>query len=142
MNAIENKFGQLLRTKELKFTPERRLILKEVLLMHSHFDVEQLFERLRRKNLQISRATIYRTLPLLVDDKIIKEVPRDQDNYVKYEHIVGHDHHDHLLCIRCGKVYEFKNEQIEKLQEIICRKYKFKQLEHQMGIKGYCRKCQ
>ena len=141
MQTVEDGFKGYLRDKGLKLTPERQKILQEMLSTHHHFDVEELFEKLRQRGERISRATIYRTLPLLIENNIIKEAQRCQDNVIKYEHICGHDHHDHLICIKCGKIYEFKDEQIEKLQEKICRKYKFKATEHRLGIRGYCQKC-
>ncbi len=141
MNDGEIKYKNYLHSKGQKFTPERQIILKEVLALAHHFDVDELYERLRRKGHRVSRATIYRTLPSLVENKIIKEAVRCQDNITKYEYIFGHDHHDHIVCIKCGKIYEFKNEQIEKLQEITCKGYKFKPVEHRLGIRGYCQKC-
>lgn len=149
----EGKFTDYLKFKELKFTPQRQLILEEVFSIHSHFDVDQLYEKLRKKDKYLSRATIYRTLPLLVKSKLIKETLHCQGKTgrkssilapgkVSYEHIFGHDHHDHLLCIKCGKIIEFKEEKIEKLQDSVCKKYDFKPVEHRLGIRGYCRKCQ
>jgi Fur family ferric uptake transcriptional regulator len=141
MKDIEDKFREYLKSKRLKLTPQREAILRETLSLHHHFDVEELFEKLRKKGERISRATIYRILPLLMENNIIKEAQRCQDNVIKYEHICGHDHHDHLICIKCGKIYEFKDEQIEKLQDNICKRYKFKPVEHRLGIRGYCQKC-
>lgn len=141
MPIEEDKFKEYLRSEGLKLTPERQIILKGVSSIHHHFDVEELFERLRKQRKRISRATIYRTLPLLIESKMIKESLRCQDNLIKYEYIFGHEHHDHLICLKCGKVYEFKDEEIERLQEMICKRYKFKPVEHRLGIRGYCRKC-
>lgn len=140
MVTLEDKFKGSLRAKGLRFTPERRLILKEIFSFHRHFDVEELYQRLRDKNIHVSRATIYRTLPLLVENGLIKEAFRRQDR-IRYEHIFGHGHHDHLLCIKCGRVMEFKEERIENLQKLICERYSFSPVEHRLGIRGYCRKC-
>jgi Fur family ferric uptake transcriptional regulator len=141
MITEEDKFRDYLKKKGLKFTPERELILKEVFSLHKHFDVEALFGILRKKDRTISRATIYRTLPLLIESGLIREALRCRDR-VYYELIFGHPHHDHLLCIGCGKVIEFRNERLEKLQKEVCKKYGFKPIEHRLGIKGYCKKCQ
>jgi len=141
MVTEEDRFRDHLKRKELKFTPERGLILKKVFSLHKHFDVEELFRKLRKKDRTISRATIYRTLPLLLESGLIREALRCRGR-VYYEHIFGHPHHDHLVCIECGKIIEFKNEKLEKLQDGICRKYGFKPIEHRLGIKGYCRRCQ
>ncbi|UCD83748.1 MAG: transcriptional repressor [Deltaproteobacteria bacterium] len=140
MITKESIFESHLKTKGLKLTPQRKAILEEVFASHEHFDIEELFANLRNKGKRISRATIYRTLPLLVESNLIKEAFRYQDK-VSYEHIFGHGHHDHLLCIKCGRIIEFMDEKIEELQEAVCKKYGFKPTEHRLGIKGYCKKC-
>jgi Fur family ferric uptake transcriptional regulator len=138
--AITEEFKDFLKSKGLKFTPERKIILEEVFSLHKHFDVDRLYEKLYRDGKHLSRATIYRTLPLLVESKLIRETLRCQSK-ISYEHIFGHGHHDHLLCIKCGKVIEFKEERMERIQEAICKKYGFRAVEHRLGIRGYCRKC-
>jgi Fur family ferric uptake transcriptional regulator len=135
--TAEDKFGEYLKSKELKFTPKRRAILKEIFSFRGHFNVDQLYERLGR---QISRATIYRTLSLLVKSGLIEEIFRCLDK-TSYEHIFGYPHHDHMLCIKCGKVIEFREDKIEKLQKAVCERYNFKSVEHRLVIKGYCREC-
>jgi len=86
-------------------------------------------------------ATVYRTIPLFVESGFIKEILQYQ-NTATYEHILGHKHHDHMLCVKCGKVIEFRDDRIEKLQDEVCKKYNFKSVEHRLGIRGYCRQCQ
>jgi len=135
------KLEEFLRRKGYKFTPERRAVVEEVVSHHGHFDVEELYKRVkRRKNAKVSLATIYRTLPLLVESGLIREVMRCQGRGI-YEHVWGHRHHDHLVCVNCGRVIEFHEERIEKLQNEVCRKYGFHPLEHRLGIRGYCKDC-
>lgn len=136
----EEVFREYLRKKGLKFTPERKMVLKYVFALHKHFDVDQIYENMHHNGGRLSRATIYRTLPLLVESGLIKEAMYCQGR-ATYEHIFGHDHHDHLVCIKCGKVIEFKEEKIEKLQDSICKKYEFEPVEHKLGIRGYCKRC-
>ena len=136
----EQKFEEFLKLKELKYTSERRLIVKAILSLYKHFDVEELFERLHKQGNHISRATIYRTIPLLLQSGLITETFRCQDK-ISYEDIFNKKHHDHLFCIKCGKIIEFFNEKIERLQNEVCKKYNFKPLEHRLGIKGYCEDC-
>jgi len=136
----EQKFEEYLKSKELKYTSERKLILKEIFSLYKHFDVEELFEKLRKQGNNVSRATIYRTIPLLIQSGLITETFRCQDK-ISYENIFNKKHHDHLLCIKCGKTIEFFNEKIERLQNEVCKKYNFKPLEHRLGIKGYCEEC-
>ena len=141
MTSADNKFSNYLKKKGLKFTPERRMVLKAVLSLHTHFDADQLYEQLRKESSNISRATIYRAFPLLIGSGIMKETLLCQDK-TKYEHIFGHRHHDHMICIGCGKIIEFRDEKIERLQKVVCKKHGFRPVEHKLGIKGYCRECQ
>lgn len=134
------KFKGYLAHKGLKLTPEREIILKEIFSYHKHFNTEALYEKLRQKGETISLATIYRTLPLLIESDLIRETLRCQGK-VSYEHTFGHEHHDHIVCIKCGKVIEFQNSSIKKMRDTLCRKYNFKPVEHRLGIKGYCDKC-
>ncbi len=136
----EDIFKSYLKTSGLKFTPERRAILKEVLSSAGHFDVDKLYDRLHHREGEISLATIYRTIPHLVKSGLIREVMRCQ-NRPQYESALGQPHHDHLVCIKCGRIFEFKDDEIEKLQNRVCRKYDFKPTEHRLGIRGYCKNC-
>lgn len=140
MFSPENRFRDYLKKKRLKFTPERWLILEKVFSLHGHFDADKIYDEMHKKNKKLSRATIYRTLPLLVESNLVKETLRYQRR-ATYEPIFGYPHHDHLLCIKCSRVIEFKNDLIERLQEKVCKKYRFEPLEHRLGIKGYCQRC-
>ena len=140
MKAHERQFKAFLRRKKLKLTPERKVILNAILSFRGHFDVDQLCERLRAEGKNLSRATVYRAMPLFVESGFIREILQCRGK-ASYEHIFGHDHHDHLLCIKCGRFIEFKDDRIEKLQEEVCRKYSFEPVEHRLGIRGYCSKC-
>jgi Fur family ferric uptake transcriptional regulator len=134
-------FRNYLKAKGLKFTPGRRLILEGILSFSGHFDIEKLYDKLHRKTGEISLATIYRSLPYLIDSGLIKEVFCCQ-NRPQYERNFGYPHHDHLICIKCGRIFEFKDDQIERLQNKVCQRYGFKSIEHRLGIRGYCRNCQ
>ena len=133
-------FMNYLKRKGLKFTPEREAILEGAFSIHKHFDADELYEKLRKQKKHPSKASIYRTLPLLIESGLISESLRCRGR-VSYELIFGHAHHDHLICIKCGKIIEFKEEGIERLQEEVCKKYGFEPIDHKLGIKGYCEKC-
>jgi len=140
MKNHTDKFKEYIFSKGLKFTPERKSILQRVFACHQHFDTETLYEKLRQKGGNISRATIYRTLPLLVESGLIRETVRSKEK-ANYEHIYGHEHHGHMLCVKCGKVIEFRDNRMEKLQDAICKKYDFELKDQRISIKGYCKKC-
>ncbi len=134
-------FRDYLKVRGLKFTPERRLILEGIISLSGHFDIEKLYDKLHQKTREISLATIYRTLPHLIKAGLIKEVMRCQDK-PQYERSFGFPHHDHLVCINCGKIFEFKDDEIERLQDRVCRRFDFRPTEHRLGIRGYCKNCQ
>jgi len=136
-SAVLNNY---LKKRGLKFTPERKVILEGIASFSGHFDIERLYDRLRRKESEISFATIYRTLPHLIKSGLIREVMRCQDR-PQYEVSFGYPHHDHLVCINCGKILEFKDDEIERLQSRVCKRFDFRPTEHRLGIRGYCRSC-
>jgi len=137
---IEKKFCSYLRQRGMRCTAERKIILREVFSVHRHFDTEELFEMLRRKKTGISHASVYRTLPLLVNAGLAGRIVAAGGKAV-YEHIYGHRHHDHMVCTRCGRNIEFSDDKIEKMQLAICAGYKFKPEYHTLEIKGLCRSC-
>jgi Fur family ferric uptake transcriptional regulator len=134
-------FKKYLIAKGLKLTPERELILKEVFSRHDHFDAEDLFQAFLDRGEDVSRATIYRALPLLVESGLVQEAMRCGER-VCYEHIYGHRAHGHIICIECGKIIEFENKNLEKIRDTACEKYDFMPTEFRFGIKGYCKNCQ
>jgi len=127
--------------KGLKFTSEREQILKEIFSRHDHFDAEALFQVFHDRGENISRATIYRTLPLLVESGLAQEAMRCGEK-ICYEHIYGHRLHGHMICMGCGKIIEFENDELEKIKKKVCEEHGFKPTEFRFGIKGYCKDCQ
>ncbi len=130
-----------LRENKMRFTPEREIILNEVLAIKSHIEADSLFAKLHNKGVRVSRATVYRTLDLLIKCGLAEKNSFGQ-NHAHYEPIFGQDHHDHLICNNCEKVIEFHDEKIEKLQNQICKEFGFKELSHTHKIFGICSDCQ
>jgi Fur family transcriptional regulator, ferric uptake regulator len=130
----------LLDNKNFKLTQERLLLLKIIKEYNTHFDADELHEYTIRKGEKLSRATIYRTLALFNKNGIIKQTIRKKGRAV-YELVLGQEHHDHLICIKCGKIIEFIDTNIEELQKKVCIKYGFKPKEHTLSIRGYCKDC-
>ncbi len=136
----KQKFKEFLSTKGLKLTKERDAIFNEISNIKGHFDPEDLFLRLKNKGLKVSRASVYRTIPLLIENGLIEEVERI-DRHAHYEKVAGTQHHDHMICIKCGKVIEFYSTELEMLQEKVCEKEMFKGIRHTLEIFGYCKNC-
>jgi len=137
--SIDN-FRQYLRERGFKLTPERQAVLMQVLSFRGHFDVDQLYEKVKKYNRKVSRATVYRLIPHLIDSGVITETLRCQGR-ISYEKIQGESRHDHIVCLGCGKVIEFRDKKLQFLIDNICKKYDFKPIEHRLGIRGYCKEC-
>jgi Fur family ferric uptake transcriptional regulator len=134
-------FQDYIRQRGLRRTPEREVILKEVFSVHEHFDVEELYLRLRQKGIKVSKASIYRALRLFLDCGLVREVDYT-DGHWHYEHIYGHGDHNHLRCLGCGEIIEFKTPDLSRLEEQLSQKYGYSIISHQWEVKGYCRGCQ
>lgn len=133
-------FRDFLVKRGLKFTKERQRILDEVFSYHGHFEPEGILTSMRDKNIKVSKASLYRTLPLLLESGLIDQVERN-DKHAHYEHTFGHGHHDHLICMKCGKVIEVFSQKLEALQEELCKEHRFVGKKHTLEIKGFCRAC-
>ena len=140
MRTYEKKFRDYLAAHALRCTSQRRAVLQEAFAQHGHFDAEGLLDVLRRQGNRASRATVYRTLGHLVECGLVKEVLHCRGK-AHYEHTFGHEHHDHLVCVECGRVIEFTCASIEREQRRICEEFGFRPIEHRLGIKGICKSC-
>jgi len=136
-----DSFENYIRSKGLKITPERLAILAAIVTFNGHFNADELYAAVLTNGEKISRATVYRSLPLFTESRIIHETIRCGEKS-SYESAIGIAHHDHLLCLKCGKVLEFMNHEIERLQDELCKKYQFESVDHSMSIRGYCKSCQ
>jgi Fur family ferric uptake transcriptional regulator len=133
-------FRSFLSTKGLKSTKKREEIWGEILATKGHFDPEGLFMGLKRKGSKVSRASVYRTIPLLAESGLIEEVEKT-DKRAHYERVTPSAHHDHMICLRCGRVIEFYSPDLETIQQELCRKEQFNGVRHTLEILGYCGGC-
>lgn len=134
-------FKNFISGKGLKVTKKRNEIFDEVLKIEGHFDPEELYIKLKQKGSKVSRASIYRTIPLLVEIGLIEEVERI-DKHAHYERVSSDSHHDHMICTKCGKVIEFFSPTLEVLQQEICQRENFRSIRHSLEIFGLCKDCQ
>ncbi len=140
MNEHEKIFIDYLKRSDLKYTRPRQIILNIVFNNPSHFDVETLYDQIRRNNRDVSRATVYRTMPLLVKSGLIKQSLRCQAKD-QYENVSDQDHHLHLVCNNCGKIIEINSSELENRLRSLAEVHKFKILDFSIGAQGLCRKC-
>ncbi|MEQ8762568.1 MAG: Fur family transcriptional regulator [Planctomycetota bacterium] len=130
-----------LRSKGFKVTPQRESIVETIFATHAHFSADDLFDMMREDGSQVSKATIYRTLSLLTEGGFLETLRIGEDQKY-YEHVLGHEHHDHLICLGCQKIVEFYDQKIEDRQELIIEKHGFVAVRHTHRIYGYCPECQ
>ena len=135
-------FKKLLKDNNLKFTIQREIILETLYNSDAHLTPEELHQLIKSSypDLKVGIATIYRTLSLLEESSIVTSISLDSQAK-KYE-LSAKKHHDHLICIKCGKITEFVDEEIEKRQYIIAKKLGFAMSDHSMQIYGLCKDCQ
>jgi Fur family ferric uptake transcriptional regulator len=127
--------------KGLKSTRQRNLILDTFFQLDGHFSVEQLWGKVRELDPRVSVATVYRTMKLLAESGLAN-AQNFGDGQTRYEPTIGREHHDHLICTRCGTIIEFENDRIEAMQEAVARKHGFRVTSHKMELYGLCRACQ
>ena len=136
----QKRFESFLRSRQLKLTGERHELLAEVFAQSQHFDADQLHMTVRAKGKAISRATVYRTLDLLVQCGLVRKSSFG-DQHAHYEAVRSDEHHDHLICLNCDAIIEFYRPDLEKLQDTICAEHGFKPLHHSHQIFGLCKAC-
>lgn len=140
MGTPQQAFTTYLRQHGHKLTPQRELILEVFLDMGGHPAPEELYTAVKQHDRSVGQATVYRTLKLLTEAGIAKEL-HFGDGLTRYEHRLGQDHHDHLICEQCGSKVEVVDHRIEELQEELAAKHGFKLTGHRMYLYGLCSQC-
>jgi Fur family transcriptional regulator, ferric uptake regulator len=137
----ESKFREYLssRPKPQRFTKQQGALVRYVFAQHEHFDADQLIEELKRAELNISRATVYRTLTRLVDAGLLRRLELGARTF--YEHDYGYPQHEHLVCGLCGKMIEFQSPAIDAALREVCAKQGFQPTGHTLIIRGTCLDC-
>ena len=131
---MSDRLEQLCVSKGMRMTEQRRVIARVLSEAHDHPDVEKLYARASKIDSHISIATVYRTVRLFEEAGIL-ERHDFRDGRSRYEE-VPERHHDHLIDVQSGKVVEFRNEDIEKLQEFIARELGYKLVDHRLELYG------
>jgi len=134
-------FHKHLKRERLKRTTQRDLILDVFLEIEGHVSSEDLYALVKAKDPSVGFTTVYRTLKLLKECGLAREL-EFHDGRSLYENDYKHSHHDHLICTECGALIEFYNEEIERLQDEIANRYRFKPVRHSHRIFGICADCQ
>ena len=133
-------FKRALAAQGLSSTFQRLAIAETVFSTHDHFDADDLLRRVRKREPRVGRVTVYRTLAVLVEAGLVEERQFRKDR-ILYEHVVGHGHHDHMVCVTCGRISEFSSPRIEEEQDAAAGRLGFQILSHNHTLFGYCRSC-
>jgi Fur family ferric uptake transcriptional regulator len=133
-------FEDYIRSKGLKHTGQRMEILENFLKTERHLTADELYRMVTKKNPSIGYATIYRTVKLLCECGLCREL-RLEDGITRYEHLYGHEHHDHLICVNCGTFIEVMDPEIEKLQERLAKQKGFILKRYRLEMYGICKGC-
>ena len=136
MNYL-NKLETYLNQNGLKMTAPRKVIIECLEHLSSHFTLDELLNAVEKRRSGVGQATLYRTMRLLVDADIVEE-HRFDDGITRYEVQDEGAHHDHLICLICGKIIEFEDKIIEERQEALAREFGIQIITHKMELYGHC----
>ncbi len=138
MKHAQRIFMDFIASKGLKHTPQRTTIVDVFFSAKPHLSTEELYDAVRAVDSKIGQATVYRTLKLLCEAGLAKEM-NFGDGSARFE--PNREHHDHLICTSCNKTIEFVDDEIERLQIELARKNGFLLTSHRMYLFGICEDC-
>ena len=135
---LKERWRTYIQDRRLNTTAQREAIVEQFLRTKDHVSIDELLGKVRKRHPKVGYATVYRTLKLLVDSGLAVE-RQFGDGQARYE-VVG-DHHDHLICVKCGLILEFEDDEIERLQDRIAERLgHFTVLRHRHELYGLCPK--
>ena len=139
IKEVKRIFTTYLESNNLRKTPERITILEEIYNWDGHFDAEELYVKIQGSNYNVSRATVYNTLDLLVNSEL---VTRHQfgKNHAQYEKSYGFRQHDHIICLDCGIVKEFCDPRLQQIEDTAGELFEFNVKSHALTLYGRCSK--
>ena len=134
-------FGRYLREQGLPVTHQREAVAEVVFGSEEHLSVDDLERSLRNRGERIGKATIYRTLDLLVRSRLVEEHDFGE-GFKRYEHRLSRQPiHEHLVCLQCGKVTEFVSPEIQGVEARVQAEFGFVPARHRLEVYGLCREC-
>jgi Fur family transcriptional regulator, ferric uptake regulator len=138
--GVRTTFEEYLKRKGLNLTRQREEILQCLMKADQHLEVEELYDLIKKKDPSLGRATVFRTVKLLQECNLVQEVA-GSNGRAKYELKADRPHHDHTICIECGRITEFQSPMMERFQDEAIRKQGFVALWHRHEIFGRCKQC-
>jgi Fur family ferric uptake transcriptional regulator len=139
--ALLERFRRYLRDHRQPITRQRELIAETIMFSEDHLSADAVQRKLKERGVRIGTATVYRALEVLVDSGLV--IAHDfGEGFKRYEAMGGQGGHEHLICVKCGKVLEFSNEQLERMLPIIADEHMFEHQRHRVEVFGVCKDCQ
>jgi len=129
-----------LKKEGLRYTHQRQAIWDELSASDEHRDAEEIYLALYNSGLKVSRATVYRTIDVLVNNNLVRKLDLG-DGRARYENKMDTAHHDHLICVQCGKIEEFMDNVIENRQEVIVENFGYRLIRHIHQLFVICDEC-
>ena len=136
--SVQARLDDFIRHKGLRRTAQREVIVKAAFSKDEHFSADDLLERVRKTDADTSRATIYRTLGLLVEAGLLREIDLGDDQTTYDPNFLDKPTHNHLVCIDCGRVVEFEDAQLELLHASVTQRLGFKPIRQTLKIEATC----
>jgi len=137
----EANVPRLLRRAELRVTPQRVLLLEIIRDSAGHLDADEIYSLARDRHPRISLSTVYRTLSLLKEVGLVRELDFDEEHHHYELCDAGEGKHYHLYCLGCGSVIEFESPLVKELQEQLAQEHDFEIMDCQVVVSGYCARC-
>jgi Fur family transcriptional regulator, ferric uptake regulator len=140
--CARKRFMEFLARKHFRVTAPRQAIIDTVFSTRQHFTAEQLLEWARRCDSSVSRATVYRTLPLLTESGLVREMDLGKDRKFYDPNYAEHPQHNHIICQDCQKIVEFESDHMAELEAEISERLGFSVKSHQLQLTAACEEFQ
>lgn len=137
-HRAKQRFLDFAARKGLRLTAQRRAIIDTVFNTHRHFTAEELLDWARQRDRSVSRATVYRTLPLLTESGLVQEMDFGKDYKFYDPNYAEHPRHNHIICQDCHKIIEFDSDKLEALQSQITQRLGFTAQSHRLQVTAHC----
>lgn len=137
-DEIIEHFNEFVKRKGLRRTSQRDSLVSMIFAKDEHFTSEELYEKIRRSDANVSRATVYRTISLLVDAGMLREIDLGGEEKTYDPNFIDKPSHNHLVCVDCRKVVEFEDKNIDTLGDCIARRLGFRTVQQEIHIEAAC----